>query len=226
MTDNSQVFEQIVRERRATRQFLPTPLTPEQLFAVLSDAQCAPSNCNTQPWHVRVVSGHTKERLSAALLQDEKDGYRTPDFSFDTTAFQGVYADRHHAMAKRRNDAAGISRNDQAARHEDMLRNLKFYGAPHVAFLFMPAIGDSVRTASDIGMYAQTLLLSLVAHGFAGIPQTVLGFYPHTIREILDIPNEFKLLFGISFGYADLNTPSQRIDVGRAALSESVVFHP
>ncbi|MNL62706.1 Nitroreductase family protein [compost metagenome] len=90
----------------------------------------------------------------------------------------------------------------------------------------MPAIGDSVRTASDIGMYAQTLLLSLVAHGFAGIPQTVLGFYPHTIREILDIPNEFKLLFGISFGYADLNTPSQRIDVGRATLSESVVFHP
>ena len=135
-------------------------------------------NCNTQPWHVHVVSGSARDKLSAALLRDENEGYRTPDFSFDAGAFKGIYAERHHAMAMRRNDAAGIRRDDHVARYEDMLRNLKFYGAPHVAFLFMPVIGDSVRTAGDIGMYAQTLLLSLAAHGFAGTPQTVLGFYP------------------------------------------------
>ncbi|MNR56312.1 hypothetical protein D3C85_1768600 [compost metagenome] len=74
-------------------------------------------------------------------------------------------------------------------------------------------------------MYAQTLLLSLAAHGFAGTPQTVLGFYPHTIREALNVSDEFKLLFGISFGYADPSSPAQRIDVGRARLEESVVLH-
>ncbi|WP_419709931.1 nitroreductase family protein [Pseudomonas sp. NFX224] len=103
--------------------------------------------------------------------------------------------------------------------------NLERYGAPHVALLFMPVIGNSVRTAADVGMYAQTLLLSLTAHGFAGIPQTVLGFYPHTIRQALSIPDDMKLLFGISFGYADPNAPGLQIDVGRARLEESAVLH-
>lgn len=225
MSQSYSGFEAVVRERRATRQFLSQALRDEQIRTVLNDARYAPSNCNTQPWHVHVVSGSAKDKLSEVLLRDEHKGYRTPDFSFDAGAFEGVYADRHHAMAQRRNDAAGIRREDRTAREQDMLRNLKFYGAPHVAFLFMPVIGDSVRTAADIGMYAQTFLLSLTAHGFAGIPQTVLGFYPHTIRQALNISDELKLLFGISFGYAAPNAPAQQIDVGRAGLEESVVFH-
>lgn len=219
-------FEELVRRRRATRQFLKTPLSAEQIDVVLGDAQWSPSNCNTQPWHVHVVSGETRDRLSAALLRDEEEGLHSLDFSFDTGAYEGVYAQRHQAMAKARNDAAGISRADHEARRQDMRRNLDFYGAPHVALLFMPAIGDSVRTASDIGMYAQTLLLSLVAHGFAGVPQTVLGFYADRVREVLGVADDFKLLFGISFGHADPDAPEQMIDVGRAALGDSVVFHP
>ncbi len=108
MSDSFEVFEKVVRERRATRQFLSTPLTAAQIQAVLNDAQFAPSNCNTQPWHVHVVSGSTKDKLSKALLQEEHDGVSTPDFSFDTGAFDGIYAERHHAMSKCRNDAAGI----------------------------------------------------------------------------------------------------------------------
>lgn len=96
------LFEQVVRARRATRQFLSTPLTADQISTVLGDAQFAPSNCNTQPWHVHVVSGATKQRLSAALISDEEQGYRTPDFSFDS--FEGVHAERHRAMAKCRNN--------------------------------------------------------------------------------------------------------------------------
>ncbi|WP_285424620.1 nitroreductase family protein [Pseudomonas sp. efr-133-TYG-103a] len=50
MTEGCRAFEAVIRERRATRQFLPTPLTSKQIRAVLADAQNAPSNCNTQPW--------------------------------------------------------------------------------------------------------------------------------------------------------------------------------
>ena len=66
MTEGCRALEAVVRERRATRQFLPTPLTSEQIRAVLADAQNAPSNCNTQPWHVHVASGAMKDTLSAA----------------------------------------------------------------------------------------------------------------------------------------------------------------
>lgn len=90
-----------------------------------------------------------------------------------------------------------------AGRHEAMVRNLDFFGAPQAALLFVPAVGDSVRVASDLGMYAQTFLLSLTAHGFAGIPQTLLGLFAAPIRAHLGVADDMKLLFGISFGYAD-----------------------
>ncbi|MEG5266295.1 nitroreductase [Pseudomonas sp. JDS28PS106] len=225
MTEVETVFSTIVRSRRSTRQFLAEPVSDELIEKVLADAQSAPSNCNTQPWLVHIVSGSARAELSQALLLAEENGQQNPDFSFDVADFHDVYSERHHGMASTRNVAAGISREDTEARRQDMLRNLSFYGAPHVAFLFMPTFGDSVRTAGDIGMYAQTLLLSLTAHGLAGVPQTILGFYAPTIRQKLGIPEELKLLFGVSFGYGDPSAPAQQVDVGRAPLSDSVVFH-
>ncbi|WP_277962667.1 nitroreductase [Pseudomonas sp. RIT-To-2] len=225
MNDAPTRFFTAVRSRRSTRQYLTKPATSELIQKVLEDAQCTPSNCNTQPWMVHIVSGKAQRALAQTLLLAEELGQQKPDFSFDVSDFYGVYAERHHSMASTRNNAAGISREDVEARREDMLRNLSFYGAPHVALLFMPSFGDNVRTAGDIGMYAQTFLLSLVANGLAGIPQTILGFYADTIRRKLGISDEFKLLFGISFGYADHDAPDQQIDVGRATISDSVVFH-
>lgn len=225
MQTPSRVFSAIARSRRSTRQFLAQEVNAELMGQVLADAQNAPSNCNTQPWCVHIVKGHSRVALADALLSAHEAGGQRPDFSFDLGEFYGVYSERHHHMAAVRNNAAGISREDSEARHADMLRNLSFYGAPHAAFLFMPAFGDCVRVASDIGMYAQTLLMSLTAHGLAGITQTVLGLYPDTVREMLGVPDTFKLLFGISFGYADPQAPDQQVDIGRAPWSESVVFH-
>lgn len=90
-----------------------------------------------------------------------------------------------------------------------------------MAFLFLPVIGDSVRPASDIGMYAQTFLLSLQAHGLGGVPQTVLGFYADTVRQVLNVSVDNKLLFG----YPRLDSPANQLRMGRCDLAESVTFH-
>ena len=74
-----------------------------------------------------------------------------------------------------------------------MLRNLAFFGAPYAAFQFMPAVGDSVRVASDVGIFARTFLLSPTAHGFAGTSQALLGLFAAPIREHLGVPDEMKL---------------------------------
>jgi len=99
-----------------------------------------------------------------------------------------------------------------------------FFGAPHAAFLFMPSVGDSVRVAADIGMYAQNFLLSLTARGYAGIPQTLLGLFADPIREHIGISDEMKLLFGISFGYADPTRLAAQ-PMPRAAISDSCMLH-
>jgi nitroreductase len=89
----------------------------------------------------------------------------------------------------------------------------------------MPSFGDNVRVAGDLGMYGQTFLLSLVDHGLAGIPMTALAFFADTIRQTLQISNEFNLLFGMPFGYADLNAPGAEIKLGRDEISRNVIFH-
>ena len=113
----------------------------------------------------------------------------------------------------------------KAARKAAAALNYSFFNAPHVALLFMPSFGDSVRVASDIGMYAQTFLLSLTARGLGGVPQTSLGFFAQTMREFLGVPDELRFLFGISFGYPDATAPCNRMRTGRDPLSHSVTFH-
>ncbi|MFP3994706.1 nitroreductase [Pseudomonas capeferrum] len=218
-------FQHIVRTRRVARQFLSTPLAEEQLNDLLLDAQHSPSNCNTQPWVVHLVSGATLDVLSAALREADDRGHLTPDFAFDMQGYTGVHAQRAQCSGRARYEAINVSRDDKVGRQAAMRHNLSFFDAPHVALLFMPRIDDCVRSAGDLGMYAQTFLLSLHARGLAGIPQTLLGLYAQTVREVLGVEEELQLMFGISFGHADPLSPANFVEVGRAALSESVIRH-
>ncbi|RGE46929.1 nitroreductase [Comamonas testosteroni] len=219
------VFESLVRSRHAVRQFLPQALSEAELQAVLQDAQQAPSNCNTQPWQVHIVSGAARDALAAALTSAVEQGAFAPDFFFDQSAFEGALAQRCRDSGKAHYELLQIGREDAQARNAEGMRNFSFFGAPHVALLFMPAVGDSVRVAGDLGMYGQTFLLSLAAHGLAGIPQTSVSMFAPTIRRALGIGDQYKLLFAISFGHADPDATVNRLKVGRADLSESVVMH-
>ncbi|MFE2990600.1 nitroreductase family protein [Streptomyces sp. NPDC059262] len=89
----------------------------------------------------------------------------------------------------------------------------------------MPAFGDGVRAAGDVGMYGQNFLLSLAARGFAGVPMTMLGFYCDTIRTFLGVPDGLKLLFGISFGIPDETAAVNNVRMTRIPLEQSVVLH-
>ncbi|GAA1452068.1 nitroreductase [Nocardiopsis tropica] len=226
MPDSPRSFTDIVRSRRSVRGFLPDPVPAADIRAVLEDAQRAPSNCNTQPWQVHVVSGAHRDTLSAALLQADREDRISYDFSFDQADFgDGMYRERARVQGAAYYRSLGLERSDTQGRSTAALRNLGFFGAPHVAFLFMPEFGDGVRVAGDIGMYGQTFLLALEARGLAGIPQTMLGFYSDVVRESLGVKPEMKLLFGISFGLADPEGPASEYRMGRVPLAESVVLH-
>ncbi|MFX4311203.1 nitroreductase [Enterobacter sp. 63] len=222
---DSMLFRDVVRGRHSVRSFLPHPVPKDILRSVLEDAQHSPSNCNTQPWQTHIVSGSKKDVLSKAILAADDAGQLTPDFSFGINDFPGVYRERYKEQGAAYYQAIGVKRDDKDLRREASRRNLEFFGAPHVALLFMPEVGDNVRVAGDIGMYAQTLLLSLTAHGLGGVPQTSLGFYGEAIRKELDIDPSLKLLFGISLGYPDMIHPANQYRINKAPLGESVTFH-
>jgi nitroreductase len=158
-------------------------------------------------------------------LAADDAGRLTPDFSFAIDDFDGAFRQRAKDQGAAYYEAIGVARGATEDRRTAVRLNLDFFGAPHVALLFKPSVGDNVRVAGDIGMSAQTFLLSLTAHGLGGIPQTMLGFYSDTIRQVLGVDPSLKLLFGVSFGYPDEAHAANKYRIGKAAIENSVTFH-
>lgn len=223
MSDLSAAFAQVVEGRRSLRAFKPEAVSEELLTQVFQVAQRAPSNCNTQPWLVHVASGASIEQLRSEMSDRFMAGEMSMDFPYDGS-YDGVYKERQHGSAQALYDSVGIERADKAARHVQFMRNFTFFDAPHVAFFFLPE-PFGLREAADLGMYAQTVMLSLTAHGLGSCPQTALSFQADWIREVLGVEANNKLLFGLSFGYPETNAPANACLTDRAALADTVTFH-
>lgn len=216
-------FSEVLKTRRSARGFTSQPVPHEVLRKVFSEAQSAPSNCNTQPWQVAVVSGERLQRLGERLSKAMLAGDLQSDFPYDGV-YDGIYRERQHNSANALYSAMDIPRQDKAARHNAFMRNFTFFDAPHAAFFFLPK-PFGIREAADLGMYAQTVMLALTAQGIASCPQTALSFQPHLVREALVLPQSWQLLFGLSFGYPDASHPSAACKTDRAALDSAVHFY-
>jgi nitroreductase len=146
-----------------------------------------------------------------------------PDWPADGK-FTGVYRERQVGAAQALYGAMGVARNDTVGRKMAYIRNHAFFDAPHAVLIFMPEPFDT-REAADIGMYAQTLMLAFTARGIASCAQGALGLFPNIAREHLEVPNHYKLLFGISFGYEDRDVKANAARVDRAKIDDAVRFH-
>jgi nitroreductase len=216
--------DEAIRRRRSVRAFLPDELPDSTLREVFALAQWAPSNCNVQPWTPHVVSGEALRRLRAALVDAAmRDEPIKPDWPAEGK-FVGVYRERQIDAAAKLYGSMGVERRDLMARKLAYIRNHAFFDAPHVVFIFMPEPFDT-REATDIGMYAQTLMLVLAARGIASCAQGALGLFPDIVREQLRIPANYRLLFGVSFGYEDPEAKANAARVGRAEVDDAVHFH-
>jgi hypothetical protein len=217
-------IDDAIRQRRSVRGFLPDEVSEATLREVFDLAQWSPSNCNVQPWTPHVVSGEALKRLREALVSaGMRDQPIRPDWPADGK-FSGVYRERQVDAAQKLYGAMGVARNDLVGRKMAYIRNHAFFDAPHAVLIFMPEPFDT-REAADIGMYAQTLMLALTARGVASCAQGALGLFPDIIRADLSIPSNYKLLFGISFGYEDCRVKANATRVARADIADVVLFH-
>ncbi|MCP4509433.1 MAG: nitroreductase, partial [Fuerstiella sp.] len=207
-------FAELTAARRSLRAFKSEAVSQSLLDEVFAAALRAPSNCNTQPWIVHVASGAAIETLRKGLPAKFMKGEFTMDFPYDGS-YEGVYKQRQYGAAQALYDALGIAREEKAKRQETFMRNFTFFDAPHVAFLFLPE-PFGLREAADLGMYAQSLMLSMTAHGLGSCPQTALSFQADYIRETLDVAPQNKLMFGLSFGYPEAEAPANTCVTDRA----------
>lgn len=221
MTDIS--LEEAVKGRHSVRGFLPDPVPQDVLNKVFELAQWAPSGTNVQPWQVYVASGATRDALRTEFIRRAEAG-QAPKLDYANRGKLGdPWRERRRDCANALYTAMDIAWEDKERRARASFRNFELFDAPHVAFLCMNEV-FGMASAADLGMYAQTLMLSMTAHGLASCAQGTMAHHPDLVREIFNLDPAIKVLFGISFGYEDPSVAANETRTVRAPLEESVVF--
>lgn len=214
-----------IQQRRSVRAFLSKPVPGDIIREVLELAKRAPSSSNTQPWHIAVVSGETKDRITADVAKIATEGkIGGRELSHAGTNIDSPYIDRMRDCGKRLYTAAGVPRGDQQARAKQGFRNWQFFDAPHAMFFSMPrCVGQAYIV--DIGCLLQSIMLLLTERGIASCPQGDLSNYPQVTRLHADIPEDNLIVCGLSFGYEDTEAPENHLDMPRAQLEDFVSFN-
>ncbi len=211
-----------VAERRSTRAFLPKDVPAETLRSIFERAQRAPSWCNIQPWRVWVASGETRARLTSEMTRAALEEAPSPDVPFPTD-YPEPYGTHRRACGRALYEAMGVARDDTAGRQAAWLRNFVAFDAPHVAIVGFDSRFD-LYAALDVGCWLQTVLLLAREEGVSACAQASLSLYPKVSREILGIPEQVKILFGIALGYEDPSAPANTCLTARDPVESNVTF--
>ncbi|MNV44938.1 NADH dehydrogenase [compost metagenome] len=217
------MLEQLLKQRRSCRAFLPEPVPNALIHRLLSAAQRTASWCNSQPWQVVVTRGEGTRRLREALQAAVRErAAPTPDFPFPRE-YRGVYQDRRRESGFQLYGALGIARGDKEAYAHQAARNFMLFDAPHVAIVTSDeALGT--YGAVDCGAYVANFLNAAEALGLGAIAQAALAMQAPVLREVLQLDAERRVVCGISFGLADKEHPANGFRTTRAAVDEAVRF--
>jgi nitroreductase len=216
--------EEAITGRRSTRAFLDTPVPRGKLEHILRVAARAPSGSNIQPWHVYVVEGAVKDRLSAAILRRAEAGDEGAwPYNYYPVKWREPYLARRRACGFGLYNTLGIARGDTAAMKAQRDLNFTFFGAP-LGLMF--TIDRDMETGSwlDYGMFLQSIMIAARAEGFETCAQAAFAPYAETVHTELRIPRDQMVVCGMAVGYAAAEAPVNGFVTERMALNDFVTW--
>ncbi|MCL0106907.1 nitroreductase [Thermodesulfovibrionales bacterium] len=201
------------------RKFKAEPVPKETLLDVIATAKWSPSYKNSQPWEVVVVSGAKKDELSEMLIGLLEKGERpAPDIS-EPLSWPPNIGKRIDEQMKKKSERLGIDLSKPEYLRKAKIANFRFYGAPHVIFLFQDmSLGK--WSILDAGMFAQNLMLAAHARGIGTVPQAIVIDYSKQIKSFLHIAETKRVVLGISIGYPDLSDKANSYKSSRIDTTE------
>ena len=223
--DDYDTLSRLLTGRRSCRGYLPDEVPRATIEQVLAAAQHTASWCNTQPWNVHIVSGEAKEALSKAAVENVIATFGQPapsDFPFPA-AYTGVHNDRRKEVGWQLYEAVGVQKGDRDGSAAQMLRNFEFFGAPHVAIITTDA-DLGVHGAIDCGLYVDSFMLAAQSLGLGTCAQAAIAQVTPAVRAFLDLPDDRRVVCGISFGRPDPDHPTAQFTSTRAPLDDVVTF--
>ena len=177
---------------------------------------CDPITMRVENDYLRVLGAATSYRLSAQTQMSAQT----------LTLYAGkagrlTFRAGGSAMTPPNRPAPKPSPTSPVPQPAQLLRNFRFFDAPHVAVVTSDA-GLGTYGAVDCGGYVSTFLAAATALGVATCAQAALALYSDGVRDFLQLAPDRLVVCGIAFGYADHSHPANSYRTDRAALADAV----
>jgi nitroreductase len=225
-TEDLRVLAKLLSGRFSCRGFRPTPVPRPVIQRILTIAQLTPSWCNSQAWRVAITEGAGTERFRQALFAHASTGdaaASAAQYDFSGPQYTGVYLERRREVGWQLYESVGVAHGDRIGAGRQALENFRLFGAPHVAIISTDR-DLGVYGAIDCGAYVASFVLLAQSLGIASIPQAALAHYSPFVRQYFNLPDDRRIVCGISFGYEDPDHAANKFRTRRANLDEVVTW--
>jgi nitroreductase len=216
--DATHHVDQSIRSRRSIRRYLPTPIPRATVRELLELAARAPSGTNVQPWKVYALAGDEKAALSQAIIDKyTASGIDGIEFDYYPKQWAEPWTSRRRKIGADLYALLGIEKSDKARMTQQWARNYLFFDAPvGLIFTIDRTLGHDMLL--DYGMFMANLMIAARARGLDTCPQAAFAEFQQTIRYTLGLPENERVICGMSLGYADPDAPENRLQTERESV--------
>lgn len=221
MTDG---FDHLLRQRRSTRAYLPTPVPKGDVAQILSAARCAPSGANLQPGRFHALSGDALEAFKAVLAQAISDNRpQVSTYSYFPDPMPPDLKAKQRAAGYALYEALGIERRDLEGRKAQFARNYRFFDAP-VGIVVTIQRDMGKGCFMDLGMTLMALFLAAENMGYATSGIGALANFGDLVHEDLGLAQDELVVCGIALGLPDTNAPVNNFRTPRDPVDDFASF--
>jgi nitroreductase len=221
------MVDQVIRDRRSVRAFLPTPVPRSDIEAILEIAARAPSGTNTQPWQVYVLSGARKQALSDEIVETFFDpnalAQHHEEYDYYPATWVEPFLSRRRKIGLDLYGLLGLTRDNLVGMKAQQARNYQFFDAP-VGLIFTLDRVMGQGSLLDYGMFMQNIMIAARARGLDTCPQAAFNQFHKIIARQLDLPASQKIICGMALGYADPSKIENTLETVREPLANFAHF--
>jgi len=199
-----------ITSRMSVRAFTQQPVSRSDLEDILQVASRAASGTNTQPWHVYVLQGKSRDTLvekvcaahDAIRAKPELAANYVEEYDYYPTQWISPFIDRRRENGWSLYGLLGIGKGDKDKMHTQHQRNYRFFDAP-VGMMFTIDRVMGRGSLVDYGMFLQNIMVAARGHGLDTCPQAAWNGFAKIILPHIGAGADEMLVCGLALGYAD-----------------------
>ena len=218
-------YDEVILGRRSIRGYKPDPVPRRLIEEVLELAMRAPSSFNSQPWNFYVITGAPLARIRQGNVERTLAGDPDGREFRKGNPFAGVHRDRQIIVAKQLFGAMGIARDDEARRHDWLLRGFRQFDAPVCIIVTYDRDRDGADdTPFDCGAVTTSLVNAAWSRGLGCVINSQGIIQSPVVRKHAAIPDDQVIMKAVAMGWPDESFPANAVIPDRRSVAEAAKF--